>query len=264
MDVSHLSPRRTLAIAGLFVVVMAFNVPSLFARDVQVGDDVVLRSLNTKIDVSGERVHPPKWRRYLPYRVERIDGNRVWIVSSHMVGQKVQGAVARDELIPRSEADGFFTELLDASPNSARLHVTRGLVRLYHGEVMPALDDGNAAVRCDPRDVLSYFFRVTVRFYQKDFDNAIADADSAIRIDPAFSYAYAARGPVRGFQGDHDRAIADLSEAIRLEPACAELFYDRAQMWNTKGDQARAVADLGEAMDDPGHRANTERCAREG
>jgi tetratricopeptide (TPR) repeat protein len=212
------------------------------------------------------------------YRVERIQGDLLWITTTGHAGWAHRGQVVlldralplftkQIEASPREpfnyimralvlHAQGIaidrvlsdLNEALRLDPDDALAHGGRGLAWLGLGEHGKAIADLNEAIRLDPREASHYFNRADAWRAKRDFDRAIADYNEIIRRDPELTPAYFARAVVRGEKGDIDHAIADLDTAIRLNPRWPDAYVARAVGWKHKRELDKAIADLDTAI----------------
>jgi len=86
------------------------------------------------------------------------------------------------------------------------------------GFIDTAIVDLSNAIRLNPRDANSYFYRGFA--YSAKYENilAIADYTQAINLDSGFVNAYFNRGNKYFILGDYERAISDISTAISITP----------------------------------------------
>tara|TARA_A100001037_G_scaffold66891_2_gene59223 strand:- start:12593 stop:13117 length:525 start_codon:yes stop_codon:yes gene_type:complete len=88
----------------------------------------------------------------------------------------------------------YFSEAINASPNSAKLHHYRADAYALNGNL----------------------------------DQAVIDYDTAVRLNPAYPDTYLDRGNTHYQLNNLDTALKDFSEAIRLKPDWAEAYANRA------------------------------------
>ena len=142
----------------------------------------------------GDQVIDPK-TRLETYRVERVDGPRLWL---HAV--ELNGWVATDQVVPIEQAIEFFTKYIQAHPADSYGFSMRS--KIWNEE-------------------------------KKELDLALGDVNEAIRLDPTKAYIYINRAVIWNDKNEYDKAIADCNEAIRLDPNFAHACSGRAWLWAT-------------------------------
>jgi tetratricopeptide (TPR) repeat protein len=85
--------------------------------------------------------------------------------------------------------------------------------------------------------------------WEGDLDPAIDAFDRAIRTAPDLSVAYLNRGLAYQSKGNLRRALADLNRAVRQDPDNARGYYHRSLIRRARGDTARADADAKRAVE---------------
>jgi hypothetical protein len=92
--------------------------------------------------------------------------------------------------------------------------------------------------------------------WEGELDPAIDAFDRAIRTAPDLSVAYLNRGLAYQSKGNLRRALADLNRAVRKNPDSARGYYHRSLLYRARGDTERADADARRAVElDPGYEA---------
>jgi len=164
-------------------------------------------------------------------------------------------------------------------PNSYRLIMQRGAVRAFHGQIIPALQDFEAAAKLEPKRDLPYFGMCMALMQKDQTPQAIEIArqrlaispddylllyalgeilsrsaastthdqeaqqllERSVRMKPDFATARAALGKVYLRQGEDDRALVELEKALQLDPTDLTPCYQLAQIYRRKGDKQRAA-----------------------
>lgn len=85
--------------------------------------------------------------------------------------------------------------------------------------------------------------------WEGELEPAIDAFDRAIRAEPDLSIAYLNRGLAYQAKGDLRRALADLNRAIARDPDSARGYYHRSLLHRARGDTARADADAKRAIE---------------
>ena len=204
--------------------------------------EVVLKSLDTKLQVDGRMVDTRG--EYLHYRVEQVNGDRLWIVAE----PGTRGWVRRQDVVPAEQAIQYFSSLLARNPRSAQACRMRGLAHFDAEECRRAIRDASMAIRLDPSFAPAYVDRAFFKLEKLDAKGAMDDAQKAIRLDPRSARAYLCRANVWHTREEYKQALLDFDEAIRLDPTSAIVRVDRARSASESGDDDRAIADTTEAI----------------
>lgn len=220
------------------------------------------------------------------YRVDRVDGDRLWLFAPGL-----EGWAKVSEVVDVNEAIDYFTTWIRAFPQdpwgyharsiiwaevrkdfelalrdsdeeirlcpNVPAYNSRGLIHSLMREYDKAIDDFNEAIRLDPVPTWAYLNRGYARYLKKEIEKAIADYDEAIRLFPNYIDAYVYRGDARFKNKDYDKAIADFDEAIRLDPKSIYANFIRAVVGFITGkdfavDSARTAFDLDGGRGDQG------------
>jgi len=173
-------------------------------------------------------------RRYpRVYRVERVNGRRLWLVAED---KYVSGWVLATQVVRFDRAIDYFTREIQADPQNGTAYVDRGLIWADKGAYDKAIADDNEAIRLDPTDEVAYHNRGLAWITKGDLDKGIADYSEAIRLDPYYCWAYVNRGLAWHSKGEFTNALADYNEAIRLDPKNWTAYNNRAWLWATFPD----------------------------
>jgi len=184
----------------------------------------------------GDRVVPT--RGFGVYRVQRAEGDRLWVVS-----EDVEGWIPSGQVVLFDRAIDFYTQEIRENPRNAAAWRCRGNIWDGKKEYNKAIADYNEAIRLDPKSAAGYRNRGFAWGEKEEYDKAIADYNEAIRLDPKDSSTYADRAFTWEDKKEYDRAIADYSQAIRLDSNDALLYYKRAIAWSLKKNYEKEIAD---------------------
>jgi tetratricopeptide (TPR) repeat protein len=156
-------------------------------------------------------------RVFRVYRVERVEGPWLWLVSET---QGISGWARAADVVPLDRAIDEATAAIRADPSPAA-HVSRGLLWQEAREYARAIADYNEAIRLDPWSEAAYQDRANALEAQGRYAEALADYDAAIRLDPGFDLPYNSRAWMRATcpdprYRDGRQAVADALRACRL------------------------------------------------
>ena len=132
----------------------------------------------------------PEWNE--TYRVERVDGPRLWL---KVDGRGISGWAGADEVVLVEEATAFFDRLIRANPRDPHGYSMHGMIAQNEKQDFEAaLHDFNELVRLEPTKAYAYHLRGILWCDLKDYDKAIADFDKAAQLDPKDALNYNSRG----------------------------------------------------------------------
>jgi len=136
--------------------------------------------------------------------------------------------------------------------NSAEAYLLAGQTALKLNEFERARDDGDAAVRLNPRLAGVETLRGTTLSYLGDNEGAIAALRKAVAADPNDFEAQLGLGAVLHTERDLDGAREHLQIALRLKPDSTLARYEWARLERTEGKVEEAVKDFEKVVhDDP-------------
>jgi tetratricopeptide (TPR) repeat protein len=98
----------------------------------------------------------------------------------------------------------------------AAAYRARGYWKMRMGNLRPALEDLNTAVRKEPNNIEGYNYRADIYVKMDELDRALADYNMATRIDPTFPAAYFNRGYVYEKKGDKASAREEYLAALAV------------------------------------------------
>jgi tetratricopeptide (TPR) repeat protein len=148
------------------------------------------------------------------YRVERAEGDRLWLVSERI---PERGWAAASEVVPVGRAVDYYSDQLRAKP-SAQAFTDRAMVWKDRGDDDRAIADAGEAIRLDPNYAPAYRVRGNALFGKKAYDRALADYEEAVRLDPKSAPARYSRGNAWLFKKEFGKALTDYQESVRLDP----------------------------------------------
>ena len=159
-----------------------------------------------------------------------------------------------------AEAIDDYNEALRLAPDvpeAALMLHNRGTAKSANNDPRGAIRDYDAALRKEPRQVISLVNRGMAKRRLGDPDAAIADYDRALEIDPRSAIALDARGNAKGDKGDYAAALRDYDRALEIDPRYCEAWYDRGTTKYFMEDFAGAIRDFDGALRiDPAHTAS--------
>lgn len=208
-----------------------------------VGKRVVLNE-NAEFKVADKVIKGATYR-FRIYRVQKVDGSRVWLKAEK---DRTEGWVESGSVIALDQAETYVTKRIQGNPGSSQPRVWRGSLRHERGDFEGAIADYNEAIRLEPEDAQAYNNRGNSWKTLKQYNKAIADFTEAIRLEPRRAAAYVNRGVAWGEMKEYDKAITDLSIALRFDHDDALVFGLRGQAWAEKRLYDKAITDFSAAI----------------
>jgi lipoprotein NlpI len=191
-------------------------------KDQWIGKRVILRSTGFLLLADARLIHP---RRFDIYRVEKVDGPRLWLQGER---EGYSGWTRAADVVAVSQALKFFSDEIRANPDDPNGYTLRAIfLERERKEFDQALADYNEVIRLDPTKPYGYNNRGKLWFAKNEFDRAIADYTEAIRRDPNETVAYNNRGSAWLAKKEYDKAMADFDEAQRLDPTYGAVGFNR-------------------------------------
>ena len=176
------------------------------------------------------------------YKVERVDGDWLWLVSGAS-----SGWVASSQVVPYHQALDYYTQQIQIDPsvaNKAHAYVCRGAIHAEKGQNDAALADDTEALKLSPKYVSALNNRGALWLDKGKQDTAIADLTEALRLNPKYVAAFYNRALAWTQNKEYVRAVSDLSEALRLNPNLVNAYYQRGNALLMTGKYDEAIADF--------------------
>lgn len=119
---------------------------------------------------------------------------------------------------------------------------------IQKAEYQNALQSLNKAIKLNPMDSNSYYYRGYALMRLKDYNNAIMDLEKSTILTPSFANAYSSLAISYLEIKDYDHAIRSASKAINLDPKDASSHYNRGIAYYYLGDYENAYRDFDEVV----------------
>ncbi len=124
----------------------------------------------------------------------------------------------------------------------------KALVHRLKLENSEAMNEINAAIRCDPENADFYMTRGVIMTELKSPDQAIANFETALSKNPNYGMAYVEMGRAKARLKRYDEAYSDLDRALEVQPDLkGEVFYARATVAAHKGHKDDMIHFLNKA-----------------
>jgi tetratricopeptide (TPR) repeat protein len=149
----------------------------------------------------------------IEYRVIKDQGADVLIFEN---GKEV--LVSKENLVPQSEAVGYYSELIQKEPSCAAAYAFRGWAHKQQKNFERALDDYKRAIDMAPSECAWWNNRALVWIEKKDYDKAIADYDQALRLFPQYALGYRNRGNCWLKKKEYANALKDFQKSVEFGP----------------------------------------------
>ncbi|MDA2918510.1 tetratricopeptide repeat protein [Desulfobacterota bacterium AH_259_B03_O07] len=115
-------------------------------------------------------------------------------------------------------------------------------------EYPDAIQTLNKAIKLNPMDSVSYYYRGYALIGLKDYYNAIMDLEKATILDPSFANAYSSLAISYTELKDYNRAITSGTKAIILNPKDGTSYYNRGIAYYFLGKHEDAYRDFDEVV----------------
>jgi tetratricopeptide (TPR) repeat protein len=229
----------------LAVLFLVASVAPVFAEDSWVGQTVVLKSANVKIEQTAKQDEEMAVAalKYDSYQVIAETDKRI-----NVRQDGVEGWFDKNQAVLASEAVDYFTARIQATPSDAGLYVGRAEAWKLKGEIDRAMKDLNEAIRLDPKFVKGFLNRGILWMKQDEYAKAVSDFDEAIRLDPKSAVAFANRGIALTGSMEYRKAILDYDKAVRLDPKSLVALFARGNFRASLSEDGRAIGDYDEII----------------
>ncbi len=138
-------------------------------------------------------------------------------------------------------AESYWSEILQAYPESAAAWSNRGITRVSQGKFTEAIADYNQAIAIAPLATDPYLNRGAALEAMGEYQAAIADYNHLLAIDPQDAQAYNNRGNAKMALGDWQGAIADYQTCHQIAPNFAFALASQALATYQLGDTQTAL-----------------------
>src|SRR5438067_3345880 len=151
-----------------------------------------------------------------PVTVRGVEADKLKVAAPRV------GWIDSAAVIAAKDAETYFSEQTEKSPNRAAALLARGKVRfnrasLEDAKVKAAIADLNESIRLAPSSE-AHTFRGFAFKRLGEKDKAIAEFDEAIRLNPNDALAWRVRGATYASKADYAKTLADYTESIRVDP----------------------------------------------
>ncbi len=109
-----------------------------------------------------------------------------------------------------------FSKAVDLAPDNAFFHRQLGIALYDSGKVALAGEQFDRALRGDPKDAVSYYWRAKSLQAQGQKEKAIADLNTVIQLEPEYSEAYTELAQIYSETGQASRAAEVLAQQKKL------------------------------------------------
>lgn len=163
--------------------------------------------------------------------------------------------VPGDSFVPRQDAAGIYTELIEKQPENLNLYLLRAGALIEAGNWDAALADLSHLLRYAPDQPELYAMRAQLFVQKQEVDQALADLNMFLRSVPDAPVMYQFRGELWYRKGEYAKAVDDFNRAIVtsrrvvLGPEFVPLLTTRGRAFYRLGEYEKAVADFRRALE---------------
>jgi tetratricopeptide (TPR) repeat protein len=140
-----------------------------------------------------------------------------------------------------TQAEDYWTQLIEYLPDEAALWSNRGNVRVSQNKLAEALADYDEAIRLAPDQPDPYLNRGAALEGMGRWEDAIADYTQVLKIDPEDAPAYNNRGNAKAGLGQWEAALEDYQKAVELDPKFAFARVNAALVEFQLGNAQEAI-----------------------
>lgn len=140
-----------------------------------------------------------------------------------------------------TQAEDYWTQLIDYLPDEAALWSNRGNVRVSQNKLAEALTDYDQAIQLAPDQPDPYLNRGAALEGLGRWEAAIADYNQVLQLTPDDAPAYNNRGNAQAGLGQWEDALADYQKAADLDPKFAFARVNAALMEFQLGHAEEAI-----------------------
>ncbi len=134
-------------------------------------------------------------------------------------GEKVaQKAIKAIEKGDFTQAEAYWTELIDTFPENPAVWSNRGNVRIAENKLEDAIADFNQSIAIASQYPDPYLNRGIAYEREQEWELALTDYERVLEIDPKDPVAYNNRGNAKAGQKRWQDALADYEKAVELAP----------------------------------------------
>ena len=118
-----------------------------------------------------------------------------------------------------------------------------GVREVDEGHPQKAIKHFSEAIQRSSESAKLHHYRADAYAMNGEYENAIVDYDTAVRLNPSYPDTYLDRGNSHYQLDQFESALKDFSEAIRLKPDWGEAYANRAVIHLEMGKTEESVAD---------------------
>lgn len=160
-------------------------------------------------------------------------------------GEKLaQKAIQAIEKGNFSQAESYWTELIERFPENPAVWSNRGNVRIAENKIEAAIADFNQSIAIAPQYPDPYLNRGIAYERKQQWDLAITDYDRALAINPQDPLAYNNRGNAEAGQQKWQEALVDYTKAVELAPDFSLARANQALVTYQIGEHQEALRQM--------------------
>jgi tetratricopeptide (TPR) repeat protein len=148
--------------------------------------------------------------------------------------------VSRSEVMTPKEAIAYYTELLNAQPQTTNF-VRRAKAHELNFDWDGAIKDYDEAIQLSPQT--SAFWNNRANYYsrKREYQKALDGYDEAVKLSPTSFIPLGNRGNLFNNLREWDKALEAYERSIKVNPSYARAYSGRSTAWREKGDLEKAM-----------------------
>lgn len=184
-----------------------------------------------------------KWKRFQRIRMIQVG---LLLITFGLLGFYSGATILRNALW--QDDIRLWMDIAKKSPHKARVHNNLGLLYLSRGELEPAGQEFEQALRLSPNFLLFRHNLATVYLGQGKTQEAIRVYQEALQIDPFNAMVYEKMGKIYSKSGRLDLATIALEKAVSLDPGRAMTNSLLGQVYQKSGYTEKAAMAYEQAL----------------
>jgi tetratricopeptide (TPR) repeat protein len=194
-------------------------------------------------------------------RTEKVTGDLLTVESSErsivpevsykdaLAAEQQLRAMSKDDVylkIPEKylATDGDLVALNGQTPQSPLDHLIRAQARVAHGQTDNALDDLNAALALEPKNLAALMMRATIYVQQHKPLEAEKDIAAGLSIEPNNANLLAFRGAFLMTQAKNDAAKQSFIRALEVDPNNVQARLQLGWLFSSQNDPDGAMREF--------------------
>jgi tetratricopeptide (TPR) repeat protein len=141
-----------------------------------------------------------------------------------------------------------FNQALRLQPNEPDTWFFRGFALGGLGRHEEAIESYDQALQLQPNEYETWYFRGRALFVLNRYEEAIASFDQTLQLQPDDHHAWYFRGRALGNLDLYEEAIASFNQSLQLQPNDGKSYYNKAVCYGLQENVEQAILSLQQAI----------------